>query len=148
MYAGSRENQLAYWTKVGVLRGAPLPAQAPRLAVWNDPSSGALGERARAWLETNCAHCHNPNGPARMSGLDLRASQTNRAEWGVWKTPVAAGRGSGGRSYGIVPGKPDQSILLYRIQSTEAGVMMPELSRRLVDEEGVTLIRDWIASLE
>ncbi len=33
-------------------------------------------------------------------------------------------------------------------KSTDPGVMMPELGRRLVDEEGVALIRDWIVSLQ
>jgi hypothetical protein len=60
---------------------------------------------------------------------------------------VAAGRGSGGREYDIVPGKPDQSILVYRIASTDAGVMMPELGKRLVHEEGLRLIREWITAM-
>jgi uncharacterized repeat protein (TIGR03806 family) len=147
-YADGRENQLVRWTKIGYLRGAPAPDQAPRLPVWNDPATGTLDERARAWLEINCAHCHNPNGPAKTSGLDLRTTQADSYKRGLWKTPIAAGRGSGGRSYGIVPGRPDQSILFFRIGSTEPGVMMPELSRRLVDEEGVALIREWIASMK
>lgn len=146
-YGEVRENQLHYWSQAGLVHGAPQPNQTPRMAVWNDPATGSLDQRARAWLDGNCAHCHNPNGSAKNSGLDLRIEQTEPPRWGVWKTPVAAGRGSGGRSYGIVPGKPDESILLYRLQSTEPGVMMPELSRRLVDEEGVALIRDWIAGL-
>jgi uncharacterized repeat protein (TIGR03806 family) len=147
-YATGKENQLAHWTKAGMLEGAPEPEQAPRLPVWNNAATGSLDERARAWLEINCAHCHNPHGPAKTSGLDLRAAQTDRLPRGFWKTPVAAGRGSGGRSYDLVPGRPDDSILVYRIQSTEPGVMMPELSRRLIDEEGVALIREWVASLK
>jgi uncharacterized repeat protein (TIGR03806 family) len=147
-YPTGTENELAHWTRLGLLEGAPPPEQAPRLAVWNDPATGSLDERARAWLEINCAHCHNPRGPARTSGLDLRADQTGRLPRGLWKTPVAAGRGSGGRSYDIVPGRPDDSILVYRMQSTEPGVMMPELSRRLVDEEGLALVRQWVASLK
>jgi uncharacterized repeat protein (TIGR03806 family) len=147
-YAEGAENQLTHWSKAGILSGAPAPEQAPRLAVWNDPASGTLEQRARAWLDINCAHCHNPRGPARTSGLDLAVSQTDRHQWGLWKTPIAAGRGSGGRSYDIVPGHPDDSILVYRIESTEPGVMMPELSRRLVDEEGAALVRQWVASLE
>jgi uncharacterized repeat protein (TIGR03806 family) len=143
-----RENQLHHWARTGLLQGSPGPDQAPRLPVWNDPATGSLDQRARAWLDANCAHCHNPNGPAKSSGLDLRVEQAEPARWGVWKTPIAAGRGTGGRSYGIVPGMPEESILLYRMQSTEPGVMMPELSRRLVDEEGVALIRDWIAELK
>jgi uncharacterized repeat protein (TIGR03806 family) len=147
-YPTGAENELAHWTGAGLLQGAPPPEQAPRLAMWNNPSTGSLDERARAWLEINCAHCHNPRGPARTSGLDLRAAQTGRLPRGLWKTPIAAGRGSGGRSYDIVPGRPDDSILVYRIESTEPGVMMPELSRRLVDEEGLALVREWVASLK
>jgi uncharacterized repeat protein (TIGR03806 family) len=146
-YAEGRENQLAHWQRLGLLEGAPEPAGSPRMPVWNDTSTGTLAERARAWLEMNCAHCHNPAGPAQQSGLDLRMAQADPAKGGVWKTPVAAGRGSGGRSYDIVPGKPDASILVYRISSTEPGVMMPELGRRQVDEEGLALVRAWIASL-
>jgi uncharacterized repeat protein (TIGR03806 family) len=146
-YPEGAANQLAHWTRLGVLQGAPEPEQAPRLAVWDDPATGSRDQRARAWLESNCAHCHNPDGPARTSGLDLRASQTEAARIGIWKTPIAAGRGTGGRSYDIVPGRPEASILMYRLESTEPGVMMPEISRRLVHEEGVALIREWIANL-
>src|SRR5262249_5556518 len=101
-YPDGVENQLARWQKAGILRGVPPPGKAPRLPVWNDPKTGTLDQRARAYLEVNCAHCHNPNGPARTSGLDLTASQTDPTKWGVRKPPVAAGRGSGGRLFGIV----------------------------------------------
>lgn len=146
-YPEGRENQLTSWTRRGILRGAPAPEVAPKLAVWNDPKTGSLDERARAWLEINCAHCHNARGPARTSGLELLASIHEPVRWGKMKTPVAAGRGSGGRLYDIVPGKPDESILVYRLESTDPGVMMPELPRRLVDEEAVALIREWIEKM-
>jgi uncharacterized repeat protein (TIGR03806 family) len=146
-YVGGSENQITYWKEHGRLQDAPNLENLPRLAVWNDPKSGNLEERARAWLESNCAHCHNPDGPARTSGLDLMASQQDLFQRGFWKPPVAAGRGSGGRSYSVVPGRPDESILVHRIESREPGVMMPELARRLVDEDGVALVRAWIASL-
>lgn len=146
-YDSGIANQLDYWAQAGYLEGTPSPSAAPKLAVWNDPSTGTVDDRARAWLEINCAHCHNPKGPANTSGLDLRFSQRDPIKWGVMKTPVAAGRGSGGRSYDIVPGKPDESILTFRLESTEPGIMMPELPRRLVDEESLPLIREWITSL-
>jgi uncharacterized repeat protein (TIGR03806 family) len=146
-YPEGPENQLTRWTRDGYFKDAQPPALAPRLPVWNDPATGTVDQRARAWLDINCAHCHNPAGPARNAGLDLRVEQTDVHKLGVRKSPVAAGRGSGGRSFDIVPGKPEESILLYRIQSTEPGVMMPELARRRVDEEGVALVRTWIASM-
>jgi uncharacterized repeat protein (TIGR03806 family) len=146
-YTSEPENQLTHWTKIGILEGAPKPESAPKMPVWNDPSTGDVQARARAWLEANCAHCHNPAGPARMSGLDLRTVQADPFKAGTWKLPVAAGKGSGGRFYDIVPGKPQGSILIYRIESTEPGIMMPEVGRRLVDHEGIALVRDWIQSM-
>jgi uncharacterized repeat protein (TIGR03806 family) len=146
-YKDGPKNQLDHWTAIGYLQGAPAPSRAPRLPVWNDPATGTLEERAMAWMEMNCAHCHNEAGPARTSGLDLQLTQKDLLKRGFWKTPVAAGRGTGGRSYDIVPGKPDESILMFRIQSAEPGIAMPESAHRLVDEEGVALVRQWIAAL-
>lgn len=147
-YQDGTHNQLAYWSEKGILSGAPAPENAPQVAKAADPSSGSAHARARAWLDVNCAHCHSPEGPARTSGLDLSYLQEDPTKLGIMKTPVAAGRGSGGRKFGIVPGKPDESILLYRLDSTEPGVMMPELPRRLIDEEGVALIREWIKDMD
>lgn len=147
-YQSGKENQLAHWTGVGALTGAPEPAKAPRAARFDDPSTGPVEQRARVWLDVNCAHCHNPGGPARTTGLDLRLSQANPAKIGVWKSPVAAGHGSGEHKFDIVPGKPEESILLYRIESTEPGVMMPELPRRLVPDEAVSVIRQWLGQMK
>ena len=60
---------------------------------------------------------------------------------------MAAGRGSGGREFDIVPGQPDQSIIMFRMTSVDPGIMMPELGKRLIHTEGVELIREWIAAL-
>ena len=111
-------------------------------------SERSISERARSWLHVNCAHCHNPLGSARTSGLDLRSSQMNPAKYGVHKIPVAAGHGSGGRSFDIVPGKPDESILLYRIESDDPGIAMPSVGKSLVPVEAAALIRAWIEQLD
>ena len=147
-YDRGTENQLEHWVRAGVLNDAPAPKNAPRLAVWDDPKTGSLDQRARAWLDVNCAHCHNPVGPASTSGLDLRYTQHEPVNLGLMMTPVAAGIGSGKLYNDIVPGKPDESILVYRISSMDPGVMMPEVPRRLVHDEGVALIREWIGAME
>ena len=146
-YAHGSENQLAYWSRAGILAGAPSPDDARRVPVWDDPATGSLDDRARTYLEINCAHCHNPGGPARTNGLDLTWGPHRPVKLGVYKYPVAAGRGSGDRLYGIVPGEPDASILMFRMTSLDPGVMMPELGRRMVHEEGVELLREWIAAM-
>ena len=73
--------------------------------------------------------------------------QKDRKALGIYKTPIAAGRGSGKFEYDIVPGDPDHSILVYRFNSTDPGIMMPELGRSMVHHEGLELIREWILSL-
>ncbi|MEM9327145.1 MAG: hypothetical protein AAGA85_15865, partial [Bacteroidota bacterium] len=74
-------------------------------------------------------------------------SQSEDYRLGIMKPPVAAGRGSANLKFGIVPGQPESSILLHRIQSLDPGVMMPELGRQLVHEEGVALVTEWIRQM-
>lgn len=141
------ENQLVQWSNSGILKGMPGVDEIPTLAVWDDESF-TLNERARAYLDVNCAHCHNPEGPARSSGLHLNVEETEPYHLGTFKTPVAAGQGTGGRLYGIVPGKPDESILEHRMRTTKPGEIMPEFGKSLVHEEGLELIRQWIMAME
>ena len=146
-YSHGHENQLAFLQRTARITSAPDTAQVDALPVWNDTDTGSLDGRARAWLAVNCAHCHNPQGSARTSGLDLRFAQTDAAKYGVWKSPVAAGHGSGGRDYDIVPGKPDESIMLFRLESTDPSIMMPSVAKNVVPHEAVHLVREWIASM-
>jgi uncharacterized repeat protein (TIGR03806 family) len=139
------QSQLALWLEAGLLDR--LPADAPRAANAYDPASGTIEARARAYLDVNCAHCHNPEGPAHTSGLDLRWNADPAIAWGVGKRPTAAGRGSAGMQFAIAPGHPEQSFLLYRMESADPGVMMPELGRTLTDQRAVALMRDWIAGM-
>ena len=148
-YAEGTSNQLLKWKSLGILSDLPENIEdVPQIAVWNDQNNGDLNSRARAYLDINCAHCHRPEGPANTSGLFLHIQEGNLTALGINKNPVAAGRGSGGRDYDIVPGNPDASILYYRMNSHDPGVMMPELGRKIIHQEGVALIREWIASLE
>ena len=158
------ENQLLAWSKSDRLAlpdnfdplTAPqlnnLPAEA--LAKEGQPSNavalakeGQPSSAARSYLDANCAHCHNPHGPASTSGMFLEYNQTDLERLGVGKPPVAAGRGSGNRRFGIVPGKPNESILVFRMESDDPGIRMPELGRQLQHREGVELIKAWIREM-
>ncbi len=144
---GSTQNQLAYWTAKGLLTGAPDPSAAPKLAVWNDPSTGTLEQRARAYLESNCAHCHSPTGEAYTTGLFLSTLETDPFSYGVCKHPVAAGPGGCGRPVDVFPGDPLQSIIPCRLESTAPSIAMPQIGRSVVDTAGLQLVTDWISSL-
>jgi uncharacterized repeat protein (TIGR03806 family) len=117
------------------------------MPVWNDPAAGSLNDRANSYLYVNCGHCHSSGGSASNSGLFFDESDTNKTARGIGKHPVAAGRGSGGLEFVIAPGKPEQSILLYRLQNLDPGIAMPELGRATVHEEGAALLSQWIASM-
>ena len=142
------ENQIIHWNHLGYFEDLPKIDDIPKIAQWDNPESDSLDRRARAWLDINCAHCHNINGPANNTGLFLDYYQKNNKKIGIYKTPVAAGRGSGRLKYDIVPGHPEESILVYRFESTDPGIMMPELGRVMVHEEGLSLIKEWILSLD
>jgi len=145
-YPDGVENQIAHWTAAGLLVGAPDAAALPAATDWRD-AAAPLDTRARIWLDVNCAHCHRAEGPASNSGLFLTFGESEPVKYGVMKRPAAAGRGTGGREFDIVPGEPERSILLHRVESTEPGVMMPELGRYIGDPEAVRLLTEWIASL-
>jgi len=125
-----------------------VPDVANRVPVWEARASEPVGAVARGYLDANCGHCHNAQGSASNSGLDLRWEQHDPAALGVMKRPVAAGRGAGDNEFDIVPGDPEHSILAYRMASTEGGVAMPELGKATVDRDGVAAVRRWIAEMK
>ncbi|MCA9685344.1 MAG: hypothetical protein KC457_24405, partial [Myxococcales bacterium] len=110
--------------------------------------SGTLDQKARSYLHANCSHCHRQDGGAGISGLRFVFWEQAPVHLGFCKPPAAAGAASGGRPYDIVPGDPDQSIVVYRMESLDPMVKMPELPSRVLNPAGIALISDWIASLE
>jgi len=137
--------QLKTWLTRGLIdRVAPA---SPRNALWQAGAFDDLDNRARSYLDINCGHCHNSKGSADTSGLFLDRFTSDMRAMGVCKPPIAAGRGSGGHAFGIVPGEATASILVYRMGSTDPGAMMPELGRTTAHDAGVELIARWVDSL-
>jgi uncharacterized repeat protein (TIGR03806 family) len=124
-----------------------VPQGADTMPRWETRAQAPAEAAARAYLDVNCAHCHRPGATASNSGLDLRWEQREPQAFGVFKRPVAAGRGSGGLEFGIVPGQPQASILVHRMDSTEPGVAMPELGKSTVDREGLGVVARWIEGM-
>ncbi len=145
-YNGQWQNQLSYLEAKDFLSDLPTLENVPKVTNWQEITA-PLKNRARSYLDINCAHCHNPQGPAKTSGLFLQSEENKPANYGVCKVPIAAGNASGGRKYDIHPGSPERSILTYRMNSTDPGKMMPEIGRSLVDQEGLELIHQWILDM-
>lgn len=126
-----------------------MPSVGDYLPVWDRfDGTGDVEALARAYLDVNCAHCHQPGGGASNSGLDLRFEQDDPFAIGIDKPPVAAGRGAGGHLVSIAPGDPDASILVYRMNSNDPGIAMPELGRATIDTRAVEMMRRWIAEMD
>ncbi len=146
-YGAGLEPQLEYWQEAGLLTDAPAATDMPSAVMWQDETA-PLEQRARTYLDINCAHCHSPVGAADTSGLFLDVNTPVGPEYGICKSPVAAGSGSGGLLVDIHPGQPEDSILVYRMGSTDPASMMPELGRSLSHSEGADLIAEWIKTLD
>lgn len=146
-YGQATENQLTHLAALGAFSAALPPST--EWAALPDPyaAGGDLDRKARAWLEANCAHCHSPTGAAASTHLWLNVDVTKPLDYGVCRIPNAAGAGAGGRHFDIVPGKPEDSVMTFRIASTEPGIKMPEMPIQLVDQRGVELITAWIAAM-
>ena len=142
-YASGDMNQLLYWAAQGWIE-SKLNAD---LMQSYENENVSIDERARAYLDINCGHCHIPGGSADTTGLYLNLTEETKEHLGIFKKPVAAGRASGNLKYSIVPGKSNKSIMIYRMDSLDPGIMMPESGRALADDKGIKLISDWINQL-
>jgi len=142
---GITANQLVTADEIDVLTAplADVPDNLPRLADPTD-TSAPLEERARAYLHTNCANCHQPNGPT-PSNIDLRyatpLAQTNTC--GV--EPLQGDLGIANARI-IAPGDAVRSLLVVRTNRRDVHGM-PPLGSNLVDTAGVQLLTEWVNSL-
>ncbi len=143
-YQGGQINQLTLWKNLGLLTGLPEDlTQIDTLPDWRDESVN-LQDRAKAYLDINCAHCHSEGGSAALSGLRLE----------YWRKSISHAHGVCNSSHGwrgggfdIWPGRGDISSIPIRMRHTEAKDRMPPIGRSLVDEDAAALVSAWIDSL-
>ena len=142
-------NQIDDMVARGMFDVTPPPAAMRTRFVDPRDESQALEERARSYLHGNCAHCHNPNdrSMARSSGLNLDISETSPVNLGVCRRPNSAGRGTGGRFFDVVPGHADQSVMVFRMETTDSELRMPQVGTNLPAAFGVEIVSRWINAM-
>src|SRR6185295_15823284 len=141
---GRTANQLTTLNFIDTLTPA-LTLPPAQLALIPDPAGSApLGQRARAYLHSNCSYCHRPGGNAQ-GDMDLRyttaLNQTNACD----VTPTLGNLGITDPRI-IAPGSAARSVLLARINRTGTDAM-PPLARHAIDIAGVQLITSWVNGL-
>lgn len=141
---GRTANQLTTLDAIDVL--TPALTQAPaQLPVIPDPfGSAALGARARAWLHTNCANCHQPGGGSQ-STMDLRFTTALNATSACDVAPMLGTLGITNPRL-IAPGSAARSVVIARVDRTGTDAM-PPLSRHQIDTAGVQLLTAWVNGL-
>jgi putative heme-binding domain-containing protein len=154
---GKAGNQLIRLNQEGVIQRVgkddkSLPAldgkNAANEPALTDPngSTQSLEKRARSYLHANCAHCHRFGGGGGQVVLELDYSKTLK-ETGIFDVPPKQGDFGIGHGKLVSPGKPEASVLLYRMAKFGRG-RMPHLGSEFVDVSGCELIRDWIRSTD
>jgi len=86
-------------------------------------------------LSNYCYHCHGPDTATRKPKSDpLRLDLRDEA--------LAYTNSKGVKT--IVPGKPDESELIRRIESHDPELMMPQDKTKLLNKDQIALLRRWI----
>jgi uncharacterized repeat protein (TIGR03806 family) len=151
-YGQSTDNQLRTLSHLGVFEkpiGKSPSAKQVSLAKLKkmaspEDESADLTQRVRSYLHVNCSHCHQRGGGGTAAIEVLHDTDFK-------KTHLVSRPTQG--SFGIVdpwvvaPGDPDRSILLYRMSKVGRG-RMPHFGSRVIDDRGVSLLRQWISQLE
>jgi mono/diheme cytochrome c family protein len=107
-----------------------LPGRAPSAGPGEDARVRYFAQVIRPILTDNCFRCHNPRRAERAGGLD----QTTIAGWLT-----------GGRSGpAVVPGRPDESLVIHAVRGTDPDFRMPPGDEVLTDAQIAALER-WIA---
>jgi uncharacterized repeat protein (TIGR03806 family) len=140
-----RDNQLRAWNTVGMFNiffNESEIGTFEHLFPLTD-TSATLEQRARSYLDSNCAQCHRPGGaPAAFDARHV----TSLSRQGIINGNVVNNLGIEGAKV-IVPRDTSRSILYQRMHTLDAKVMMPPLGRAMVDQKGVELIGKWIGSM-
>ena len=140
-----REEQLTLWARAGYIDLPDAPARLPRLTDPRDERE-PLDARARSYLHSNCASCHQPGGVTGVE-IDLRAG-TSFAESGLCETAPLQGDLDVAGAALLRPGVPAESLILLRMGRRGEGQMPPEDGGiRSLDLEGISLIESWIDSM-
>jgi uncharacterized repeat protein (TIGR03806 family) len=142
--SGVIDNELRTWNHLGLFTPAFKDEELQKftaLAAAGD-TRRSLQDRARSYLDANCAQCHRPGGT--VANFDARYD-TPLDKQALIDGPVLIDQGID-RPRVISPHDIWRSIAYMRVDTT-GDIRMPPLARETIDQKGVQLLGEWINSL-
>ncbi len=130
------------------------PPKAPYASAFVTPYAGQLGsppagatldQRARSYLHANCAFCHRPDGD--FAALDFRYDIALK-DMGACNVSPAKGDVGVPTATDLTPTKPMESIMWLRMSALPNEGRMPQIGTYHVDQQGLTLVGDWITAIK
>jgi uncharacterized repeat protein (TIGR03806 family) len=141
---GVTDNELRTWNHLGLFAPAFKDAELLKFSALaaTDDTTRSLDDRARSYLDANCAQCHRPGGT--VANFDARYD-TPLEKQALIDGPVLIDQGID-RPRVISPHDIWRSIAYMRID-TVGDIRMPPLARETIDQKGVQLLGEWINSM-
>jgi mono/diheme cytochrome c family protein len=142
-YAEGTMNQVDKFKALGLFDTPPKD-----IAGYPDPKdmTATLDDRARSYIQTNCAICHRPGG--EFNSIDMRFSTP--FDMTSLCGPVERATGIVPK-YRLVPGDPSKSTVSFRMHQlpdpNQPLLRMPQIGSLVVDPDGTKLIDDWITAM-
>jgi uncharacterized repeat protein (TIGR03806 family) len=141
---GIEANQLITLENINVLTNPLSEVEKSTIFYAIDDTAYSAERRARSYLHSNCANCHQPGGPGG-GNMDLRMATSLEDARICNEAPL-------GNTLGLItpvivaPGDPDNSVLVLRMEHP-GQYRMPPLATSVVDSQAMSVIREWISGL-
>ena len=114
---------------ISVSAQTPAPASTTAAA----PRRVDYNWDVRPILSDNCFRCHGPDEKGRQAGLRL---DTAEGAYAALRRPG---------TFAIVPGKPADSQMIFRVTHANAAVRMPpQTTNKVLSEQQIEILRTWI----
>ncbi len=138
-YEAGPSNQVQALASAGCFTSGIPPVAALPVLVAADHPEASVEARVRSYLQSNCAGCHRPGAGIRAA-FDARAAVSLDQTGLIDALPISP---FGPDDRLIRPGSAEQSVLFRRVATLD-GFHMPPLATTVVNDNAVSLLREWI----